>query len=95
MKSKCRDCGRRGNEDPDDPAPNLCPPCYRDRLERILPLFEAKLKEVLEDSDDLTPAIVWIAKALEEIGGETPAYARLHAHQLAVQMVLVSEGRMN
>ena len=77
----CRDCGQLGNEEPDDPAPALCPDCYGKRLARITPLFEAKANEIGDDGD-ITPAIVWLAQALEEIGGETREAARAHANYL-------------
>jgi len=89
MKVKCRDCGRIGDEDPDDPAPALCPACYEKRLRRITPLFMTKADEIGEDGD-ITPAIVWLAQALEEIGGETREYARKHADQLGWMVVSAS-----
>jgi hypothetical protein len=95
MKVRCRDCGRLGDEDPDDPAPALCPKCFRSRLERIVPLFQAKMDEVLERGDDITPAIVWFAQALEEIGGETHAYARKHANYLGHRMVIEANQQLN
>lgn len=88
VKVRCRDCGRRGNEDPNDPAPALCPRCYEKRLQRITPLFEAECDKLT--TDDITPAIVWLARALEEIAGETHADARKHADTVAWAMVLQS-----
>lgn len=84
----CRDCGRVGNEDPDDPAPALCPACYEKRLQRITPLFMAKAEEVVDG--DITLAIVWLAQALEDIGGETHEYARKHADWLGRALVSAS-----
>lgn len=94
MKVKCRDCGRIGDEDPDDPAPALCPACYEKRLQRITPLFMAKADEIGEDGD-ITPAIVWLAQALEEIGGETRTYARQHANYLGHALVIQSRQQQN
>lgn len=91
---KCRDCGRAGDQDPDDPAPALCPSCYEKRLARITPLFAAKAAEVGEDGD-ITPAIVWLAQALEEIGGETREYARKHADYLGRMLVIESRQQWN
>jgi hypothetical protein len=85
---RCRDCGRLGDEDPDDPAPGLCPSCYETRLQRITPLFNAECGKLR--GTDITPAIIWLANALEEIGGETRAYARKHADSLAWSLVLQS-----
>ena len=90
MKRKCRDCDQMGDEDPDDPAPALCPECYEKRLQRITPLFMAQADKVGEDGD-ITPAIIWLAWALEEIGGETREYARRHADYLGRRLVLESE----
>jgi hypothetical protein len=95
MIRACRDCGRKGNEDPDDPAPALCPKCYQKRLDRITPLFQARMDEVLKLGDDITPAIVWMAQALEDIGGETRAYARKHANYLGHQMVIAANRQFN
>src|SRR5215472_12327956 len=82
----CRDCGKPGSEDPDDPAPALCPACYEQRLQRITDLFMPIIASL--KSSDITPAIVWLAKALEDIGGEKPEYARQHADTLAWAVVL-------
>lgn len=90
----CRDCGQLGSEDPDDPAPALCPSCYEKRLQRITPLFIAKVEEIGEDGD-ITPAIVWFAQALEGIGGETREYARQHANFLGHMMVIESRQQQN
>jgi hypothetical protein len=92
MLIKCRDCGRMGSEAPDDPAPGLCPACYEQRLARITPLFEAKVSQVGDDGD-ITPVIVWLAQALEDIGGETRQYARQHADMLGRMAVLQSLDR--
>lgn len=78
MEVTCRDCGQLGNEDPDDPAPNLCPRCYEARLASIGPKFEA----MLESLDDPRLFILWFEQALVEIAGETPQYAKLHADEL-------------
>lgn len=87
----CRDCGRRGDETPDDPAPGLCPRCYKARLDRItLQLIAEVAKCADTDAGDITPAIVWLAKALEEIGGETREHARKHANYLGHMLVLQS-----
>ena len=94
MKVKCRDCGRRGTEDPDDPAPALCPKCYGKRLDRITPLFVAKCEEVGDDGD-ITPAIVWLAQALEEIAGEKREDARKHANWLGHMLALQSHQQLN
>jgi len=74
---KCRDCGREGNEDPDDPAPNLCPDCYEKRLASITPRFELML-------ESLEPRVfmLWFEQTLIEVAGETPEYARKHANEL-------------
>jgi hypothetical protein len=70
---KCRDCGLEGNEDPDDPAPNLCPDCYEKRLASITPRFE---------SLDPHSFMLWFEQTLIEVAGETPEFARKHAGQL-------------
>ena len=90
---QCRDCERMGREDPNDPAPGLCPECYEKRLERISVLFERACDKLVGPEGDVTPAIVWLAHALEHIGGETRRHAREHADQLAWRMVL--ESRQN
>lgn len=86
VRRKCRDCGRIGNEDPDDPAPGLCPGCYEARLQRITPLFRERCEQLTDG--DITPVVAWLAQALEEIGGETHAYARKHADMLGWAAVL-------
>jgi hypothetical protein len=50
-------------------------------LARITPLLETKISQVGDDGD-ITPVIVWLAQALEDIGGETRHYARQHADML-------------
>src|SRR5215475_5448202 len=98
MRVKCRDCGRRGKEDPDDPAPALCPRCYRKRLERITPLFEARFVRLLERDDwdgNITPLVVWFAEALEHIAGESHDYARIHANYMGHQLVLHANQQLN
>jgi hypothetical protein len=92
MKVRCRDCGRVGDEDPDDPAPSLCPACYEKRLQRITPRFQRMVDKLLRESRaeevDITPAIVWLAGALEAIGGEKREFARKHANELGHMAVL-------
>jgi hypothetical protein len=90
----CKDCGRAGAETPDDPAPNLCPSCYEKRLERITPLFMAKV-EAVGDDGDITSAIAWLAQALEEIGGETRKAAREHANYLGHMASIESHQQQN
>jgi len=74
----CRDCGKRGSEAPNDPAPALCPNCYEARLQRITPQFNV-MCERLRD-----PRLVaeWLEHELVETGGELPQYARWHAQDL-------------
>lgn len=87
----CRDCGRRGSEAPDDPAPGLCPRCYKSRLDRITRRLIAEVAKCADTDDgDITPAIAWLATALEEVGGETHEYARQHANYLGHMIVLQS-----
>jgi len=81
-----------GNEDPDDPAPALCPSCYEKRLARITPLLIALL---VDDDGDITPVIECLAQALEEIGGETRKHARQHANYLGHMLVLESRQQQN
>jgi uncharacterized FlgJ-related protein len=54
----------------------------------------AKADEIGEDGD-ITPAIVWLAQALEEIGGETRKYARQHANYLGYALVIESRQQQN
>lgn len=79
----CRDCGELGDEDPEDPAPAICPDCYDKRLRRV---FEG-LVPLLEG--DVNPFEICrvFEKRLVEIGGETPEFARTHAKQMLVQML--------
>jgi|SRR5215472_7238046 len=95
---KCRDCGRRGNEDPDDPAPALCASCYRKRLDRLTPQFFVKVERLMARDDwdgNITPLIVWFAEALETIAGETHEYARIHANYMGHRMVLECNQQLN
>lgn len=84
--SLCRDCGRVGDESPDDPAPNLCPPCYGARLERVSVAFT--------DLCDREPPVTsremvdWLIDALQRVGGETPEFAHKHAQTLFAAVVL-------
>jgi hypothetical protein len=64
MERICRDCGRLGNEDPDDPAPALCPKCYEKRLKRITPLFQERVELLAATDGDITLAIAWLAKVV-------------------------------
>lgn len=92
MNVKCRDCGQIGDEDPDDPAPALCPSCFEKRLQRITPRFERMVDKLVRESTtadlDITPAVVWLAEALEVIGGERREFARAHANKLGHLAVL-------
>lgn len=90
VRVTCRDCGRTGDEAPDDPAPSLCPACYEKRLARITPLLKAKISQVGDDGD-ITPVIILLAQALEDIGGETRQHARQHADMLGRLAVLQSQ----
>ncbi len=74
---KCQDCGRRGDEDPDDPAPRLCPDCYQARMHRITPRLENMMTSFGPDV-----AMLWLEEALVDIGGETPAFAKCHVDAL-------------
>lgn len=89
----CRDCGCLGNENLDDSAPSLCPDCYEKRLERIATLFEQKCDAF--EGNDITPLVVWLAGALETIGGEKREFARHHANQLAHMVVLAVNQQLN
>jgi hypothetical protein len=89
----CRDCGQLGSEDPDDPAPALCPRCYEKRLAKITPILEAKCETF--EGNDITPLIQWLAEALEVIGGEKREFAHQHANQLAHEVVLASNQQSN
>ena len=73
VSRKCRDCGRLGDEDPNDPAPALCPDCYKRRLERISPTLESMV-----NTFGFEVACMWLEDALVEIGGEKPEAARRH-----------------
>jgi uncharacterized FlgJ-related protein len=84
-----------GDEDPDDPAPALCPACYEKRLQRITPLLMAIVWLEIGEDGDITPAIVWLAQALEEIGGETRKYARQHANLLGHTIAIQSRQQQN
>ena len=75
---KCRDCGKYGNEEPDDPAPRLCHHCYQARLERISPILEG-----IFETFGHTIALMWLEDALVDIGGETPEAAKRHVDGLA------------
>lgn len=81
MIIKCRDCGARSDESPDDPAPALCPSCYKARLERVRTGFEA----LAETTDDPAKLAAWFENALIEIGGELPEFAREHARTMIQQ----------
>jgi hypothetical protein len=98
MNVTCRDCGRLGEEDPDDPAPALCPTCYEKRLQRITPRFQKMVEKLNRESPpgdvDITPAIEWLAEALEAIGGETREHARKHANMLG-HMVAIQANQQN
>jgi len=74
----CRDCGIDTDEEPEDPAPGLCPPCYEKRLMRIGAKFDG-MQGSLKD-----PRLVaaWLEEALIDIGGELPEYAHQHAHMM-------------
>jgi NAD-dependent SIR2 family protein deacetylase len=99
MNVTCRDCGRLGEEDPDDPAPALCPTCYEKRLQRITPRFLKMVERLAQNSPpgdlDITPAIVWLAEALEAIGGETREHARKHANELGHLAVIEANQQNN
>jgi hypothetical protein len=84
----CRDCGHLGEEEPDDPAPNLCPTCYEARLERITPLFEKAVASLQH------PVLValWLEDALHDIGGEKLDYAHRHAMQLLAEAMRKARG---
>lgn len=83
----CRDCGGMSDEDDDDPAPCLCPDCYTKRLEKIGPLFSQ-----MSDSLDNTALLaMWLEEALIDIGGETPAWAHVHAATLYEAMLMVDK----
>ena len=95
---KCRDCGKRGDEAPDDFAPRLCPDCYRQRMDKITPMLEAKMDRLLARPDfdgNITPVIAWLAEALETIAGETHQAAREHANYLGHQIVLMNNQQDN
>jgi len=78
VKRICRDCRTRVNEHPKDPAPRLCPDCYRTRLQRLLP---QGLNIIESFGWDIF--LMWAEEALVEIGGETPEAARRHVAGLA------------
>lgn len=82
----CRDCGRLGNEAPDDPAPALCPPCYERRLHSIGERFAI----VASLQPDPVKLAAWLERELRETGGETPAFARKHATSLLFQAALLT-----
>jgi len=84
MIVRCKDCGQMGNEDPDDPAPCLCPECYDKRLAKVSLL----LPDVLEKVNDPALACLWLALALEEVAGETPEFARKHANEVLNDLIL-------
>ncbi len=80
----CQDCGRDSDEDPEDPAPGLCPECYDERLARLF--AEMTVKAIL----DPNPNPFDIARMLEEglvKAGERPDFARKHAQDLLRQML--------
>lgn len=79
----CRDCGREGEEGPDDPAPNLCPPCYDARLGRISDKFP-DMCELLQGNERAICG--WLEQQLVDVGGELPAHAHAHAGQLYLGM---------
>lgn len=99
MKINCRDCGRLGDEAPDDPAPALCPSCYEKRLQRITPRFQKMVEKLNQESPtgdlNITPAIEWLAEALEAIAGETREHAREHANTLGHMLVLENNQQLN
>ena len=98
MKVRCRDCDKVGNEDPDDPAPALCPKCYKKRLLKVVPIFETRLQRLLERDDfdgNITPLVEWFAEALETIAGETHEYSRIHANYMGHVLVLVANQQDN
>lgn len=78
----CKDCGRLGDEAPDDPAPNLCPGCYEARLDIITEKFEVMVQSL---GHPLSVSM-WLEQALMEIGGETEDAAREHAAELFGQL---------
>ena len=79
----CRDCGRAGDEAPNDPAPGLCPACYDLRLARVTANF-AVMAETLEH-----PMLImgWLELALVEVGGETEEAAAEHVQTLYAQLL--------
>ena len=79
----CRDCGRAGDEAPNDPAPGLCPGCYDRRLAEVTAKFSV-MAETLEH-----PMLImgWLELALVEIGGETSEAAADHVQALYAQLL--------
>lgn len=84
MIRACRDCHQENNEDPDDPAPGLCPECYDRRMGKVHAAF-VQVVDVVEG--DPIAATAWLAKALHEVGGETPAFATKHANDLLIEVL--------
>jgi hypothetical protein len=79
----CRDCQAWYPEEDPDPAPGLCADCYATRLARITPLYLERLNR----NDTVVEITLWMATVLEEIGGETPEFARRHAYDLLQAML--------
>lgn len=86
MDVRCRDCGEMGDEDPNDPAPAICPSCYDKRLARVF----AEVGRVLEEQHDMINPFE-ICRVFEEqlieVGDETPEFARTHAKTMLMQML--------
>jgi hypothetical protein len=83
----CRDCGSKGDEAPDDPAPGLCPSCYDSRLAQITDKFAGMCASL----DHPLMISLWLEEALIDIGGETPEAAHEHAATLFSSMSVLTE----
>jgi len=78
----CRDCGRRGGENPDDIQPGLCPACAKRRLERVMVGYERHLEEY---GAALTRD--WLTLAFVEDAGMTKAWASLKAEEFEQRLL--------
>ena len=83
--STCRDCGATGIEEPDDPAPGLCPTCYAKRLDKI----GARFSQMCDSLDHPSLVCMWLEQALIEVAGETEDAAHEHAGTLYEAMMKV------